>query len=298
MEIKKYLKDRKIAITIYGAVINVILSFLKIIIGIIGNSRALISDGFHTLSDLLSDIVIIVGIILGDIPSDETHNYSHKKIETFAELILGLLLIGVSVYIGVSSAIAIYYHHEIRPQLITIIAAFISIVSKEYLYRITKKVAKEENNNAILANAWHHRSDAFSSIPVFISLIIIQFFPSLHIIDAYISILIAFIIVRVGWQVSYTAFQKIIDVSPDKKIREQIYNIIGEHKEILDYHKVRMRYIGNKIYIDCHILVDENLSVKEAHHISTILKEEIFNSFENIFDVVIHIEPYEKKQSE
>jgi len=249
MEIKKYLKDRKIAITIYGAVINVILSFLKIIIGIIGNSRALISDGFHTLSDLLSDIVIIVGIILGDIPSDETHNYSHKKIETFAELILGLLLIGVSVYIGVSSAIAIYYHHEIRPQLITIIAAFISIVSKEYLYRITKKVAKEENNNAILANAWHHRSDAFSSIPVFISLIIIQFFPSLHIIDAYISILIAFIIVRVGWQVSYTAFQKIIDVSPDKKIREQIYNIIGEHKEILDYHKVRMRYIEIKFIL-------------------------------------------------
>ncbi len=299
MNIKNKLNDKRVFVTVYGAGLNIILSFFKIGAGLYCKSQALIADGLHTLSDLISDIVVLFGIILGDLPKDESHNYGHKKIETLSEIILGLMLASVSIFIGFESAVAIYKHPEItRTQFqyfAALIAAFSSIIIKEYLYRITVKTGKETKNTALLANAWHHRSDAFSSIPVFIGLIIIYFFPSLHYIDSYLGLLISFLILKIGIAITFESIKKIIDTAPSKELQSSICAIIEKNTQILNYHNIRMRYIGNQLFIDMHIRVDENFSIIKAHDIATQLKSDIMKNIENIYDVLIHIEPGNSK---
>ncbi|HPG30237.1 MAG TPA: cation diffusion facilitator family transporter [bacterium] len=288
-------KDKRVYVTIKGAILNILLALFKIAAGIYARSQALIADGIHTLSDLVSDIIVLFGIILGDIPKDDTHNYGHKKIETLSEIILGIMLAGVSIYIGMESAIAIYRHPEISrtglQYFIALVSAFLSIALKEYLYRITVNIGKETKNTALIANAWHHRSDALSSIPVFIGLIIIYFFPSLHYIDSYLGLLICFIILKIGVSITFESLKKIIDTAPSKEIKEKICNIIEQNKEIKNYHNIRMRYIGNQLFIDMHIRVDKNWTVIKSHDIATELKKNIMKKIENIYDVLIHIEP-------
>ena len=288
-------KDKRVYVTIKGALLNILLALFKITAGIFARSQALIADGIHTLSDLISDIIVLFGIILGDIPKDDSHNYGHKKIETLSEIILGIMLAGVSIYIGTESAIAIYRHPEISrtgfQYFIALISALLSIAIKEYLYRITLNTGKETKNTALIANAWHHRSDALSSIPVFIGLIIIYFFPSLHYIDSYLGLLISFIILKIAGSITFESLKKIIDTAPSKEIKKKICAIIEQNKEIKNYHNIRMRYIGNQLFIDMHMKVDKDLTVKKSHDIATNLKKDIMEKIENIYDVLIHIEP-------
>lgn len=286
------IKNKKIVVTIYGGVFNVFLSIIKILSGLYGNSMALVTDGIHSFSDLASDIVVIFGIKFGDKPVDDTHNYGHKKIETFSELIIGLVLLIVGIFFAYSSILSIYHNPKIRPRLIAAVVAFISIIIKEHLYRITKAVGKKENSEVLIANAWHHRTDSFSSLPVLIGILVIYFFPNLYFLDYYVSLILSFIIIKVGIVIIYKSFQKLIDVAPDIEIQNKIIKIIKEFENILDFHNIRMRYIGNKIFIDFHIQVNKNLNINDAHNISTDLKKELFNSIPNIYDVLIHIEPY------
>lgn len=286
-------KNKKIVVTIYGGVFNVFLSIIKILSGIYGNSMALVTDGIHSFSDLASDIVVILGIKFGDKPVDATHNYGHKKIETFSELIIGLILLIVGIFFAYNSILSICHNNKLRPRLIAAIVAFISIIIKEHLYRITKKVGNQENCEVLIANAWHHRTDSFSSIPVLAGILIIYFFPGLYFLDYYISLILSFIIIKVGIKINYTAFQKLIDAAPDIEIQNKIIEIIKGFEKIIDFHNIRMRYIGNKIFIDLHILVNRELNVNDAHNISTELKNKIINSILDIYDVLIHIEPYE-----
>jgi cation diffusion facilitator family transporter len=269
------------------------LSGLKIFIGIIGKSHGLVADGFHSLSDLFSDIIVYFGIIFGNKPDDSSHNYGHKKIENLAEIILGIIIISSSIFIGYKSGIAIYLHKEIQPKFITIIIAIISIISKEILFHITLKIGKKEKNSLVIANAWHHRSDSFSSIAVLIGLILSYFFKPLHIIDAYLGVMVSFILLKVGYDITFNSTKMLIDTAPTSEIQQQINKIIQNENEILDYHKVRMRYIGNQIFIEMHIMVKSDYSVKRAHDISKKLKKNIIHEIVDIYDITIHIEPYE-----
>lgn len=285
--------NRVIRITIAASITNIILSSLKIFFGIIGNSQGLLADGFHSLSDLLSDFVVYFGVIVGNKPKDFNHNYGHKKIENLSEILLGLILIISALYIAYDSGIAIYHHREVKPEFITIIIALISVIAKEVLFHFTIKVGKEENNSIIIANAWHQRSDSFSSIAVLIGLVVGYIHEPLHIVDSYMGIIVSFLILKVGISVIWKSAIKLIDTAPPLEIRKQIINIIKQNEEVLNFHNIRMRYIGNEIFIEMHIMVQSDYSIKKAHDISEELKEDIKTNIDNIYDVTIHIEPFE-----
>lgn len=286
------MSEKAIKITIIGAVINVLLSSTKIIFGIIGHSKGLVADGLHSLSDLLSDIVVFFGIKIGNKPSDETHNYGHKKIENLSEIILGFFLIISAFYIGFDAAKSIYLHQETHPAFITIIIALFSVISKEILFFKTIKIGQQEKNTAVIANAWHHRSDSFSSIAVLTGLLIAYFYPDLHMIDSYMGIAVSFIIVKIGVDVIFKSTKRIIDTAPPIEIQKKVFKLLKANKEVLDYHNVRMRYIGNEICIEMHIMVNSGYSIKKAHDISDKIEKEITRKLVDIYDVTIHIEPY------
>ncbi len=280
-----------IRVTVVGAIVNIILSVLKFTIGIIGHSRALIADGVHSMSDLASDIIVVLGLHYGDLPADRDHHYGHKKIETLTEIALGIILLLVAIKLAFDGAHAILHREFSHPTAITIIAAAISVVSKEWLYHWTKAVAIKNDSRAILANAWHHRSDALSSVAVLISLIFIQISPELAVMDAIASLVVSVLIVKVGWDILIEGYKRIIDTAPPASYIQEINELMEHYPGVKNPHKLKMRYIGNAIHMEVHIEVDPNMTVKDGHEIAAGIKHKILEHDKRVIDVTVHIEP-------
>lgn len=280
-------------ITIIGAVINVILSILKFVIGTIGNSRALIADAVHSLSDLITDIVVLLGLHFGNLPADQDHHYGHKKIETAAEVVLGLVLIIVAAKIAYDSGSALWLKKVVRPTSITIIAAIISIISKESLYRWTVKVGLKVESQMIIANAWHHRSDAYSSVAVLIGLVFTRISTGLTFMDTVASIVVSLMILKVGWGIANQGFKRIIDTAPPRSYIEETVRLIRKYPGVKNPHSLKMRYIGNAVHMEVHIEVDPGISVKQGHDIAAGVKRLIKKHHKNVLDVIVHVEPLE-----
>ncbi len=278
-------------VTIVGAIINVLLAGLKFAFGYMGDSRALIADAVHSVSDLASDLVVFLGLHFGSLPADKDHHYGHEKIETMTELILGLILIGVALKLAYDSATAIFLQDYKLPQPITIVAAAISILAKELLYRWTKNVADKSGNRALLANAWHHRSDALSSIAVLIGLVAVQISPDLAFLDAAASLVVATLIIKVGWEILHEGFKRIIDTAPPTTYIEEIYGLIREYPKVMNPHKLKMRYVGNSIHMEVHIEVASDMTVSEGHEIAAGVKHMILEYDKRVMDVTVHVEP-------
>lgn len=284
-------KSSGMKVTIAGAGINILLSIVKFIFGYLGNSRALIADAVHSISDLASDLVVLLGLHFGSQPADKDHHYGHKKIETMTEIILGLILIGVAVKLAYDSAVAIWIQDYKLPKPITIIAASISILAKEFLYRWTKHIADQTGNHALLANAWHHRSDALSSIAVLVGLVAVQFSPELAFLDSAVSLIVSALIIKVGWEILHEGFKRIIDTAPPTNYIEEIYSLIRQYPKVMNPHKLRMRYIGSSIHMEVHIEVAPDMSVREGHDIAAGVKHKILEHDSHVIDVTIHVEP-------
>ncbi len=284
-------KASGIKVTVTGAIVNIILAVLKFIFGYLGNSRALVADAVHSVSDLISDLVVFLGLHFGSMPADRDHHYGHKKIENFTEIILGLILIGVALKLAYDSGVAIWLKQYSLPKPVTIIAALISILAKELLYRWTKHIANQADNRALLANAWHHRSDALSSIAVLVGLVAVQISPQLAFMDAAASLVVSALIIKVGWQILQEAFIRIIDTAPPPDYVDKIYKLISEYPKITNPHKLRMRYVGNQIHMEVHIEVAPEMTVKEGHDIAAGVKHKILNYDKRVMDVTVHIEP-------
>lgn len=280
-----------IKVTLVGSVANILLSALKLTFGIIGQSRALVADAIHSLSDLATDIVVLFGLRYGSLPADKNHHYGHKKIETVTELALGVMLIAVAIDLAYGAIVEIRHQSYGHPKAITIVAAVISILSKEWLFRWNKAVAIRVDSRAIMANAWHHRSDAYSSVAVFIGLVAVQISSKLAFMDAAASLVVSVLIIKVGWTILLGGYNRIIDTAPPASYIEQIDAIIAEFPGVLDYHKLRMRYIGSAIHMEVHIKVDPNISVKEGHKIAAGLKHKILEYDSRVLDVTVHVEP-------
>jgi len=281
-------------VTIFGAAINIFLAILKFVIGIIGNSRALIADAVHSASDLASDIVVILGLHFGEQPPDENHHYGHKKIETATEIILGMILIGVAIKLAYDSGAAIWLNKINHPTRITLIAAVISILLKEGLFQWTKRVGKKCDSRIIIANAWHHRSDAYSSVAVLIGLVFTQISPRLAFMDIIVSLVVSLLIFKVGGQIALEGCRKIIDTAPPAKYVDKTLTLIKEYPGVKNPHNLKMRYIGNTIYMEVHIEVDPDISVREGHEIAAGIKYMIKNKDKRVIDVIVHIEPESK----
>ena len=282
-------------VTIVGMIVNIVLSVMKLIIGFIGNSQALIADGIHSFSDLTTDFSIIFGVKFWLQPADREHPYGHHKIELLVTIVIALILMIVGFSI-LFKAIFSLNSSDIQdaPEIITFFIALISIISKEVLYRYTMKQSETLKSTALKANAWHHRSDAISSVPVAVAIIVSSVFPKLIFIDYIGAVIVSVFIIYPSFKMIKDAVSNLLDESVDKKTFEEISNIAQNIPNVINAHDIRTRKIGEAIFVDMHILVDKNITVKEGHDIAKAVKRTLLEQNTNILDVLIHIEPYEK----
>ncbi|MEO0234064.1 MAG: cation diffusion facilitator family transporter [candidate division WOR-3 bacterium] len=288
-------KHEGIKVTLIGLFVNIILTLLKIFLGIVGRSKALIADGFHSLSDFITDIVVIFGLKFSSKPVDESHDYGHGKIETFATFVVGIFLIFVGVFIFYSSVKTIFSifkgYHVIQPTRITFIFAFLSIIIKEGLYRYTIFIADKIKSQSIKANAWHHRSDAFSSIATSVGIGLAVFNKSLIIFDPISAIIVTFFIIKVGFDIVKDAYDELTEKSLTSKEEDDILKIINSVDGVLNPHSIQTRRIGNYIAIDIHIEVDKSITVEKAHKITEVVEDKLTEKYGKNFYINIHIEP-------
>ncbi len=284
-------------VTWIGFITNLILTVFKLFAGIYGRSNAMIADAVHSLSDFATDIVVIVSFRIVKKPIDKEHDYGHGKFETLATAIIGIALFAVGVgilYNGSSNIYAscIKAKKIEQPGIIAFIAAFISIIIKEWLYRFTIKSGKEINSTAVIANAWHHRSDAFSSIGTLIGIggaIILG--EKWRILDPIAGVIVSFFILKVAYDISLNSFKELLEESLDDNIEQEILSIITTESGALNPHNLRTRKIGNNVAIEVHIRVKNHLSIVEAHNIAHAIEMKLKLKFGMQSFISIHTEP-------
>jgi len=283
-------------VTIVGALIDFLLSIIKIILGFIGQSGALIADGVHSFSDLLTDWVTWYAAKLsGDAP-DADHPYGHERFETVATL-------GLSIFLAIVGTIIIFEGfgrfsnpNELRHENWLIAAAALSVLSKEALYWYTVKVARDINSDLLKANAWHHRTDAFSSIVVVIG--IIGAANGYFFLDSVAAIIVGILIIYIGWQLGFEATKELVDTSIDQEDIKALRVSLSEIKGVNSVHTLRTRKVGHKKSADVHVQVNPFLSVSEGHIISVSVERVAKECIEELDDVTVHIDPENDEEKE
>jgi len=287
-------------VTLIGFGINSILTIFKVFAGIIGNSGAMLADGIHSLSDLLTDIVVLIGFKLTEKPEDDSHNYGHDKYETLTTIIISIFLAIVGFKIMKSGIVnvmtVIKGERLLKPGLIALVAAIVSILVKELLYQFTIKMGNKINSSAIKANAWHHRSDACSSIGTLIGIGgAIALGEKWVILDPIASLVVSIFIFKVAVDIFIPAVNELMESSLNKDEVKQIRHIIENKKNVISFHNLRTRRIGTKVAIEVHIFLEDSVGLKLAHEIATEIENELKIKFSKDSIVTIHMEPYEAR---
>lgn len=275
---------------------NTALSVFKVIAGVVGRSSAMIADGVHSASDLLTDVAVLVVIGASRKKADTEHSYGHGKIETFVTFLIALLLAGVGVGIfidGVKRAIEFFEGGEIlQPTWIALAMAIISILVKEWLFRYTRSAARKISSSAMEANAWHHRSDAFSSIATLAGIAGAMFLgPNWRFLDPLAAVFVSVLIIVMAYKMAMTSISELLETSLPKEESDRIVNIIETTPGVKSFHHFRSRSNGNTRIIDFHIKMDPEISLKQAHDIATEVENRIKKEFSPAV-VNIHMEPY------
>lgn len=283
-------------VTLIGSVVNIILTVFKILAGILGRSTAMIADGIHSLSDLLSDIVVIVFVKISAKGRDKDHDYGHGKFETFATLIISLMLIVVAVNLmsgGINKIRQILDGGEVSsPGMIALWAAVASIVLKEILYRYTIIQGKALNSPMMIANAWHHRSDAFSSVGSLLGIAGAIFLGDKFVIlDPITGCVISIFILVMAVKMSVPAIKELLDVSLPDEVEEKIEATAKSVKGVVDLHELKTRREGPGIIMEGHLVLDSEISLKEAHDISKKVEESLRKEFGPETQISLHLEP-------
>ncbi len=288
------LSDKNIAykVSFVSIVVNIILALFKIIAGIFANSGAMISDAIHSLSDVFSTIIVIIGVKLSTKASDSSHRYGHERLECMASLALALILFITSLgigYSGITKIISGNYNTLTRFGALALIAAIVSIITKELMYHYTIRAARKINSSSLKADAWHHRSDALSSVASLIG--IGGAMLGFGILDPIVSIIICVVIIKASYDIMKESIDKLVDKSCDeeiiKEMEETVYNVEG----VIDLDDIKTRLFGNKIYVDIEICADGNLPLREAHKIAETVHDKIEGSFENVKHCMVHVNP-------
>ena len=286
----KFLKNEGIKISIITIVINFILFLFKLITGIIGNSKAMISDAIHSLSDVLTTILVIFGLIISNKEADKRHPYGHERIECVFGIILSFFLLITGCYIGYFGIISIIKFDEILiPTMLPLIAAIISILIKEIMYHITKKVAKKINSSSLEADAWHHRSDALSSVGSFIGILGAKL--GIPLLDPICSIVICLIIIKSSIEIFINAISQMLDTSCDQNTINEITNFIKKDKSIIDVTNIKTRLFGSKMYIEVEVLIDGKKTLKDVNNIITKIHDNIEEKYSNVKHCNISVIP-------
>ncbi|MBW1783223.1 MAG: cation transporter [Deltaproteobacteria bacterium] len=278
-------------VTLVGALVNGLLIALKFVAGILGHSQALIADAVHSVSDLFTDIIVLVGLRMGRKAPDERHHFGHARLETLASFIVGLALIATALYLGIEAALNIYGHTECHPTKLALIGAGVSIVLKEGLYHYTVRVGRRVKSKLIVANAWHHRSDALSSVAVLIGVTGSLIRPSWHALDAYAALLVSFFIIKVGLDILRESLREFTDTAPPSEVIDTISACARGVPGVLDMHDLRVRTSGGLYQMETHIVVDGQLTVVEGHRIAKEVESCLAEEVADLDRVIVHVDP-------
>jgi len=278
-------------VTLVGVLVNTFLILLKLVAGIFGSSQALIADAVHSFSDLFTDVVVLIGLKISSKPPDKTHHFGHARIETLASTIVGMALIVTALYIGIEASLTIYHHTEYHPTTLALFGAGVSIVFKEALYHYTIRTGRRIKSQLIMANAWHHRSDAFSSVAVLIGVTGTLINPSWHILDAFAALLVSFFVVKVGLDILRDALREFTDMAPQPEIIGKIKQCALSVNGVVDTHDLRVRTSGGFYQMEIHIVVDGQLTVSEGHKIAKTVEGCLFEDVGNFDRIIIHVDP-------
>ncbi len=284
-------------VTWVGFMFNVVLTLLKFGAGILGHSGAMIADAIHSLSDFITDLVVLASFRIVRKPADEDHDYGHGKFETLASVFIGLALFLVGFGILYNGSEKIYAAVVLKEQIappgwIALVAAVFSVVTKEWLYRYTVAMGKKIHSQAVVANAWHHRSDALSSLGTFAGIggAILLGAPW-RILDPLAAVVVSFFILWVAWKIFYEGIRELLEVSLDEESKRQIMAIVGEVEGVMEPHDLRTRRNGNRIVVDIHIRVKNETTIVEAHNINNIIEFRLREAYGENTMISIHTEP-------
>lgn len=281
-------------LSLVGILGNVLLAGFKLFAGLIGRSGAMVSDAVHSLSDVFATFVAYLGVILSKQPEDEGHPYGHERLECVASLILGLILAGTAVGIGYTGVHKLVSGEEQEiPTMLPLIAAVVSIAVKEAMFWYTMHYARKMDSSAFKADAWHHRSDALSSVGAFIGIGLAKLgFP---IMDPIASLVICLFILKVAFDISKNALDEMLDSSGGEELERSIREFVEEQPGVERIDLLHTRKFGNKIYIDLEIAANRYISLIEAHDIAERVHDGIENEFDNVKHVMIHVNPGDEK---
>jgi cation diffusion facilitator family transporter len=276
-------------ITLIGLVINLFLTAIKLIGGGFLRSTSLIADGVHSISDLVTDWIVLLGLRIANRPADETHPYGHKKFESVFSFLIGLVLLYVSVQLTLSSLQAVIQRRPGHSGWIVLVIAGISVVLKESLFQVTRRIARKTGSPALYANAWHHRSDAASSVAVLFGAAAGMLGWEYG--DSSATAIVALMIAAVAVKIMLDAVKDITDHSAGKECQAQIEDVLNSEKDVCGWHALRTRKIGDEVFIDLHLLCDPELTVSESHSISVRIEDRLKSIIRRPVHILIHIEP-------
>jgi len=287
---KQKIAGRQIkSVTNLAIATNLALFVIKVLVGFLSGSIALIADGIHSISDMVTDFAVLLGFHFGSKEPDQEHPYGHGRIETFSAGFIALLLVFVGSAMIYYAAVAMAKDKVVEPAISILIVALISVVTKELLFRRTKRVAVESHSTALYANAWHHRSDALSSIAVVIGFVSVRWGYAHG--DQIAAIAIGLMIILVGVKIIGGCLHELTESAVDEGTIENIKSIINSNSSIRQWHKLRSRTVGREVFLDLHILVDPDLNIAGAHEIAESLEKALHEQITRPVNVTVHIEP-------
>ncbi|MDA8382639.1 MAG: cation diffusion facilitator family transporter [Betaproteobacteria bacterium] len=276
-------------VTWVSVAVNLCLSVLQVLVGYLGGSQALLADGMHSAADLVSDFLVLFANWHGNRSADESHPYGHARIETAATLILGAMLIGLGVLLLWRAGMRLQHAEQlVRVHVATLWIAIATLFAKESLFRYMRAVATRLHSQMLMANAWHSRSDAASSLVVVFG--IVGNLAGFTFLDPVAAILVAFMIVRMGWKMGYDALSELVDTAPDEAVVAGIRDTLVTTPGVVGLHELKTRKMGNRILVDAHVLVNPRISVSEGHHVAEMARHRALDNDE-VLDVMVHIDP-------
>ncbi|MBT9098494.1 cation transporter [Methylovulum psychrotolerans] len=276
--------------SLVGALVNILQTAIKLTFGIVGQSAALVADGIHSLSDLLSDLLVIIAVRFGSRAADPDHPYGHRRFETITTVILGLSLVAIGAAI-IWHVLERVHHpeHLPTPEPMTLGIAALSILLNEWLYHYTKRIAKTTRSKLLLANAWHQRSDALSSLVVLCGIVgVLQGYPFA---DAVAAAVVALMVAKIGLNLVFDSIKELVDTSLPPSLVAQIRQVILSVEGVKGIHLLRTRRMGEDAYIDAHIVVDPRITVSEGHCIGDAVRDVLISRFDDVLDVLVHVDP-------
>lgn len=278
-------------VTWVGVWVNLVLSVGKLLAGIFGNSQAMIADAAHSLSDLITDGVVLVGLKLGRSAPDAGHPFGHGRIETLSTVVVGAILAALAVILGYDAIVQLIRGDAHHPTWLALAAAAVSILFKEALYRYTVRVGRRIKSQAVVANAWHHRSDALSSVAVLLGVAGAMVNPAWHSLDAWAALVVSLLILKVGADVLWDALKEMVDTAPSREVVESIERCALSVAGVQQVHDLKVRSLGGRYQMQIHVVVDGELRVSQGHDIAKAVEHCVEAEVDDVGEVIVHVDP-------